>query len=103
MEMFMNSTESISSTTQTLPFLLQGLDKSYVSAPILSKDCLYVPESQTTNMLEIIEQEKASKLDISCTGWYGDTTPTTTSSVADTTYFPNMDSDESNDDEGEDK
>ncbi len=61
----MNSTQSISSTTQTLPFLLQGLDKSYVSAPILSEDCLYFPESQTTNMLEIIEQEKASKLDIS--------------------------------------
>lgn len=99
----MDRTQSILNTETTLPFLLNGLDSELgATLPTGSQEWVYTPSSQRTNMLEIIEQEEASKADISCTGFLGDTSPTTTSSVAGTTGIINTDSDESNDDEGTD-
>lgn len=99
----MNNIDTIAKTKTELPFLLYGLDENIgQSLPEASDEWFYSPKSQVTNMLEIIEKEQLDKIDISCTGVFGDSTPTTTSSVAGTTGIINTDSDSSNDDEGTD-
>ena len=98
-------TESTLNTSKTLPFLLNGLSSEFGTALLDAepKEWVYSPSTQLTNMLEIIEQDEASKSEISCTGLFSDNSrPTTTSSVAGTTGIISGDSDESNDDEGTD-
>ena len=90
-------------TSNPLPLLLVGLDKG--DSPIaesIPNEWVYDPATQTTNMLDIIQEEQLTESNISCSGLWGDTTPTTTSSVANTTGVINTDSDESNDDKGTD-
>ena len=86
-----------------LPFLLNDLDpKLGTSLFGDSVEWNYNPSKQRTNILEIIEKEDASRSEISCTGVFGDSSPTTTSSVAGTTGVFGGDSDQSNDDQGTD-
>jgi hypothetical protein len=87
-----------------MPMLLVGLDKEEVPVypSVSSEEWIYDPVEQTSNMLDIIEKEALEKTNISCTGFFGDSAPTTTSPVAGTTGFIHTDSDESNDDEGTD-